>query len=223
MEENFFLQNFENINEASIPSPIINHSSECRKFNSLRKKSRQGGTSPGALPKTGQGNRKEEKEEKEENEVEKEENEEKEEKEGKKDDDIEVDDEYPDEGKDNYLCINANAFNGKCYHKKIPILDDIHLRFTLGESLTYLLNAYLQRGLIKRVLYNKILHTFQIAIISILLQLKESRGNKWTIKGKLINFKKENNVQLLYVENAVLSFSKIVLHVPLLKIKSIDL
>ncbi|GAB65910.1 hypothetical protein PCYB_074110, partial [Plasmodium cynomolgi strain B] len=61
------------------------------------------------------------------------------------------------------------------------------------------------------------------AIIGTLCQLKQSKGSKWTIKGKLINVKKENNVQLFYVENAVLSFGKIVIHVPLLKMKSIDL
>ncbi|ANQ07387.1 Uncharacterized protein PCOAH_00015700 [Plasmodium coatneyi] len=190
MEETFFLQNFENINEESIPAPLIHHSADCREVNSTRGKSRAG-------TQSGQRHSNEDLAE------------------GQRDD--------PTSRKDNYLCINANAFNGKCYRNQIPILDDIHLHFTLGESLAYLLNAYLRKGLIQRPLYNKLVHSFQVAIIGTLRQLKESRGSKWTIKGKLINFKKENNIQLFYVENAVLSFGKFVLHVPLLKMKSIDL
>ncbi|CAA9987615.1 conserved Plasmodium protein, unknown function [Plasmodium knowlesi strain H] len=197
MEETFFLQNFENINEESIPAPLIHHCADCREVNSARRKIR-GGTQS----EQRHGN------------------------EGLAEDQMDgqlATQSDPPSRKDNYLCINANAFNGKCYRNQIPILDDIHLRFTLGESLTYLLNAYLRKGLIHRTLYNKMVHSFQVAIIGTLRQLKESRGKKWTIKGKLINFKKENNIQLFYVENAVLSFGKFVLHVPLLKMKSIDL
>ncbi|CAG9480804.1 conserved Plasmodium protein, unknown function [Plasmodium vivax] len=213
MEETFFLQNFENINEESIPSPLIHHSADCRGANSARGKPRAGAQS--GQRRGGEGLA-----------------------EGQPDGQLVssstsrvashltgrlTGESAATPRKDNYLCINANAFNGKCYRKQIPILDDIHLRFSLGESLAYLLNAYLRRGLIQRALYNKLVHSFQVAIIATLRQLKESRGSKWTIKGRLINFKKENNVQLFYVENAVLSFGKVVLHVPLLKMKSIDL
>ncbi|KJP86774.1 hypothetical protein AK88_03588 [Plasmodium fragile] len=201
MEETFFLQNFENINEESIPSPLIHHSADCREVNFARGK-------PRARAQSGQRHRDE----------------------GLAEDQMEgqlascmTSQSDPAARKDNYLCINANTFNGKCYRKQIPILDDIHLRFSLGESLAYLLNAYLRKGLIERTLYNKMVHSFQVAIIATLRQLKESRGSKWTIKGRLINFKKENNIQLFYVEDAVLSFGKFVLHVPLLKMKSIDL
>ncbi|EUR72190.1 hypothetical protein PFBG_02692 [Plasmodium falciparum 7G8] len=57
----------------------------------------------------------------------------------------------------------------------------------------------------------------------IISKLKEGKEYKWNIKGKLINSKKENNIQIVYIENAFLSFKSIVLHAPLLKIKSIDI
>ncbi|VWU53364.1 conserved protein, unknown function, partial [Hepatocystis sp. ex Piliocolobus tephrosceles] len=58
-------------------------------------------------------------------------------------------------------------------------------------------------------------------IIKTLSELSGSK-DKLHIKGKLINYKKENNIQLIYVENVSLTFHKIILHIPLLKIKSID-
>ncbi|EUD64681.1 hypothetical protein C922_04937 [Plasmodium inui San Antonio 1] len=201
MEETIFLQNFENINEESLPSPLIRHSADCRGVNSARGKAR--GRAQSGQRHGGEGLA-----------------------EDQMDDQLAsglTSQSDPAAPERSYLCINANAFNGKCYRKQIPIIDDIHLRFSLGESLAYLLNAYLRKGLIQRALYNKMVHSFQVAIIAKLRQLKESRSNKWTIKGRLINFKKENNVQLLYVEDAVLSLGKFVLHVPLLKMKSIDL
>ncbi|KOB60462.1 hypothetical protein PFHG_02222 [Plasmodium falciparum HB3] len=109
---------------------------------------------------------------------------------------------YDKENKEHkYVCINFHTFNKKCYHKNIRLLDHTHLDFTLGESLMYLLNA----------------------IIEVISKLKEGKEYKWNIKGKLINSKKENNIQIVYIENAFLSFKSIVLHAPLLKIKSIDI
>ncbi|SOV14510.1 conserved Plasmodium protein, unknown function [Plasmodium sp. gorilla clade G2] len=122
-----------------------------------------------------------------------------------------------------YICMNIHTFNRKCYHKNIRLLDHTHLQFTLGESLMYLLNIYLQNKIITKNLYNRMLYSFQQAIIEVISKLKEGKEYKWNIKGKLINSKKENNIQIVYIENAFLSFKSIVLHAPLLKIKSIDI
>ncbi|CAX64267.1 hypothetical protein PFAG_02603 [Plasmodium falciparum Santa Lucia] len=131
---------------------------------------------------------------------------------------------YDKENKEHkYVCINFHTFNKKCYHKNIRLLDHTHLDFTLGESLMYLLNVYLQNKIITKHLYNRMFYSFQLAIIEVISKLKEGKEYKWNIKGKLINSKKENNIQIVYIENAFLSFKSIVLHAPLLKIKSIDI
>ncbi|CRG96887.1 conserved Plasmodium protein, unknown function [Plasmodium gallinaceum] len=183
MDEKHFIQTFENINEDSIPSPLIKHSSECKNYNHKKNKNIDGFILESSHKTNGM----------------------------KKDEDKK------------YFCININKFNGKCYHKKISIIDQTHLHLTLGESLIYILNIYLQKKIISKCLYNRILYSFQLAIIEILSEVKESKENKWNIKGKLINSKKENNTQLFYLENAFLSLKNIILHVPLLKIKSIDI
>ncbi|CRG99551.1 conserved Plasmodium protein, unknown function [Plasmodium relictum] len=183
MDDKYFIQTFENINEDSIPSPLIKHSSECKNYNYKKNKNFDGSILE-SFHKTNEDKKNNYKK---------------------------------------YFCINLNKFNGKCYHKKISLIDETHLHLTLGESLIYILNIYLQKKIINKNLYNRILYSFQLAIIEILSEIKESKVNKWNIKGKLINSKKENNIQLFYVENAFLTFKKIILHVPLLKIKSIDI
>ncbi|VWU53401.1 hypothetical protein HEP_00535800, partial [Hepatocystis sp. ex Piliocolobus tephrosceles] len=37
MDNNYFIQTFENVNERTLPSPLIKHSKECINFNNKRK------------------------------------------------------------------------------------------------------------------------------------------------------------------------------------------
>ncbi|SBT35521.1 conserved Plasmodium protein, unknown function [Plasmodium ovale wallikeri] len=204
MDNNYFLQTFEDVNEGTLPAPLIRHSHECRSFNNMRRrKSKKGVTSTADTyledPIHAEDDRND--------------NEEEEEEEKKK----------KSEGwSGTYMCVNTNKYNGKCYHKKMAVISDLHLHLTLGEALTHLLNFYLQKKIISRNFYNRLLHSFQLAIIDTLNDLKDSKETRWRIKGTLLNSKKENNIHLLCVENAFLSLNKIVLHLPLLKIKSID-
>ncbi|KEG01954.1 conserved Plasmodium protein, unknown function [Plasmodium vinckei vinckei] len=197
-EKIFFLQTYENIHEGTLPSPLIKHSNECKRLNNKRKKKNEHLASSTIS-----------KEESNKSEL------------------IPIS-HNPNNSDDKngdtyqYICINRNKFNGKCYHKKIPIINDIHLNFTIAESLIYILNFYLQKNIISLNLYNRMLYSFQMAMIETLNELKEAKDSKWNIKGTLINYKKENNIQLLYVENAFLSLNNIIIHTPLLKIKSID-
>ncbi|SBS82410.1 conserved Plasmodium protein, unknown function [Plasmodium ovale curtisi] len=229
MDNNYFLQTFEDVNEGTLPAPLIRHSHECRSFNNRRRWKGKKGVTSTADPYLA--------------------------------DPIHAEDDRNDNEEENsegcsstYMCINTNKYNGKCYHKKMAVISDLHLHLTLGEALTYLLNFYLQKRIINRNFYNRLLNSFQLvksrgtlrrhveaqereigqqslfatfffrrrAIIDTLNDLKDSKETRWRIKGTLLNSKKENNIHLLCVENAFLSLNKIVLHLPLLKIKSID-
>ncbi|SBT34295.1 conserved Plasmodium protein, unknown function [Plasmodium ovale wallikeri] len=144
MDNNYFLQTFEDVNEGTLPAPLIRHSHECRSFNNMRRrKSKKGVTSTADTyledPIHAEDDRND--------------NEEEEEEEKKK----------KSEGwSGTYMCVNTNKYNGKCYHKKMAVISDLHLHLTLGEALTHLLNFYLQKKIISRNFYNRLLHSFQL-------------------------------------------------------------
>ncbi|ETB60037.1 hypothetical protein, variant 2 [Plasmodium yoelii 17X] len=139
-EKIFFLQTYENIHEGTLPSPLIKHSDECKRLNNKRKKKNEH-LDNSIVSK----------------------------KEIRKSDLISIthntnnsDDKNGDTNQ--YICINRNKFNGKCYHKKIPIINDVHMNFTIAESLIYILNFYLQKNIINLNLYNRMLYSFQLVM-----------------------------------------------------------
>lgn len=211
MDGNYFISPFQNLNGKNVPAPLIRHSDECKQHNIRRKMRKMEEEKTEVEKKTIEMkkeavDRKNEKdtsnmEEKEKDEVEEEE----------------------EEMYDKYMCININRYNRLCYENIIPFLDDTHLNFSLGESLMYVATFYLQKKIIDKQLYNRILHSYQMALIEVLSEVSDDKKNKWNLRGKLLNIKKENKVSILYVENVSLSVRTIKIHIPLLKIKAIDL
>lgn len=218
MEDKYFLTSFENVSGETIPAPVIRHSNECKQYN-IKKKGGRG---------KGKEKEKETEEKKKQKGEDKNKDKEKEEYKDKKEEiygleEVEGEKEENEDEKDKYLCINFNKFNGLCYDKIIPCLDDTQLNFSIGESLMYVANFYLEKKIISKQFYNRIFHSFQLALFQVLSEVGEDNKNKWNMRGKILNMKKENNINIIYVENASLSIRTIKMYVPLLKIKAIDL
>lgn len=208
MDDNYFIPSSQNLNGKNVPAPLIRHSDECKQHN-IRRKMRRLTEEKTEIKKKAiemektVANIKNEKD--------------------KGDIEVKEEEEKEEEAYDKYMCININKYNRMCYENIIPLLDDTHLNFSLGESLMYVANFYLQKKIINKQLYNRILHSFQMALIEVLSEVSDDKKNKWNLRGKLINIKKENKLSILYVENASLSVRTIKIHIPLLKIKAIDL
>lgn len=205
-DEAFFISTFEHIGAASIPAPIIYHSKECESYNRQKK-----------IKKKQNEKNKEMKQEKEgikeennlivhgntgQNAVSKETG--------------------MEEIEPIYECINFYKCNGLCHEKKMPPLDDTHLNFFLGETLIYLANFYLQKGVIDKTLFNRLVHSYMMAIFDVLNNMEVSKEKELCIRGKLINCKKENNINILYIEGATIKNDSVFFLTPLLKVKVME-
>lgn len=206
MDDTHFISSFQNLNGKNVPAPLIRHSDECKQYNIRRRNMRRTTEKKTEIKKEAIEMKKETVDRKKE-----------------KDTGNEEEKEEQEVIDDKYMCINFNKYNRFCYENVIPFLDDTHLNFSLGESLMYVANFYLQKKIIDKQFYNRILHSFQMALIEVLSEVNDDKKNKWNLRGKLLNIKKENKVSILYVENVSLSIRTIKKHIPLLKIKAIDL